>query len=117
HPVLHHELLAQQFSHLRAHDARDGVGRPTGGERDDHANRFGRIFLLGIRGRAHERERHDEASESGHQSIMPAHHVSPTFEAPSLNPTVAAQSIRMLAVLMTLPHFGISTLIYAAYSC
>jgi hypothetical protein len=38
--VLHQELLPQQFCHLRAHDARDRVGRAAGGKRNHDADRF-----------------------------------------------------------------------------
>ena len=81
HPVVHHELLAQQLSHLRAHDARDGVGRTTGGEGDDHANRFGRIFVLGVRGRAHEgcarKRKHRGKEQSADASL---HAILPGFQ-------------------------------------
>jgi hypothetical protein len=77
--VLHHELLPQQVCHLRAHHARDGVGRAAGGEGHDDADRFGRVLVLGFHARAAERECHDNAGESGRPSIPRVHGVSPRF--------------------------------------
>jgi hypothetical protein len=75
HLVLHHELLPEQVPHLRAHHARDGVGRAAGGEGNDDADRSGRILVLGFHTRAAEHECHDNAGENGRPSMLRVHGV------------------------------------------
>jgi hypothetical protein len=56
-PVLDHEGLAQNFSHLRRHDAADNVGRAAGGERNDHLHRVRWKIIRGLYGRDGKRSR------------------------------------------------------------
>src|SRR5438105_3493220 len=55
--VLHQELLPQNVGELRADYARDGVGRPAGGEGNDDADRPRGIGVIGVRGDRTMRER------------------------------------------------------------
>ncbi len=62
--ALHQELLPQQLSHPRAHDARDGVGRAASGEGHHDAGPASMDSVLCFRDRAGEHGRKDNACES-----------------------------------------------------
>ena len=113
-PVLDHELLSQQFSHLRSHNAPDDVGRAAGSERNNHLHWPRWIIIRGLHARAHARQRHYR--DAGRQSTMLAHEIPPlnfastiTFRRDTIRHSQPVQRVK--SPLLGLPHLAENALV------